>query len=57
LSDQTHKPDLQRFGVASIAVFGSVARDEAGPASDIDILVEFAGLEHPAPGAAVRQKR
>ena len=38
-----HKVDLDRLGVASLAVFGSVARDEAGPESDIDILVEFRG--------------
>jgi predicted nucleotidyltransferase len=31
----------QRFGVRSLALFGSVARDEAGPESDIDLLVEF----------------
>jgi hypothetical protein len=37
------KTGLDQFGVASLAVFGSVARDEAGPESDVDILVEFAG--------------
>jgi predicted nucleotidyltransferase len=37
------KDELDRLGVASLAVFGSVARDEAGPESDIDILVEFRG--------------
>jgi len=31
----------KRFGVKSLAVFGSVARGEAGPESDVDILVEF----------------
>lgn len=31
-----------KFGVESLALFGSVARDEAGPDSDIDVLVEFA---------------
>ena len=30
-----------RFGVRSLALFGSVARDEAGPDSDVDLLVEF----------------
>jgi uncharacterized protein len=30
-----------RYGVRSLALFGSVARDEAGPASDVDLLVEF----------------
>lgn len=31
----------QRFGVRSIALFGSVARNEAGPDSDVDVLVEL----------------
>ncbi len=31
----------QKYHVASLYVFGSVARDEARPDSDIDILVEF----------------
>jgi len=39
---QEHKAELQRMDVASMAVFGSVARDEAGPESDVDLLVEFA---------------
>lgn len=35
-------PTLEkRFGVARIAVFGSFARGNAGPDSDIDILVEI----------------
>ncbi|MBK9713413.1 MAG: nucleotidyltransferase family protein [Kouleothrix sp.] len=29
------------MGVSSLAVFGSVAREEAGAESDVDILVEF----------------
>ena len=37
------KDDLTRMGVKSMAVFGSVARDEARPDSDVDILVEFRG--------------
>jgi uncharacterized protein len=36
------KEDLkQRFGVKSLALFGSVARDEATDASDVDVLAEF----------------
>ena len=31
----------QRFGVVRLALFGSVARDEATPGSDVDLLVEF----------------
>ena len=29
------------FGVKSLTLFGSVARDEARPTSDVDLLVEF----------------
>ncbi len=31
----------QQFGVKSLALFGSVARDEATEISDVDLLVEF----------------
>ena len=33
--------DLDCFDVKSLALFGSLARDEAGPESDVDVLVEF----------------
>lgn len=33
----------ERFGVLSLSIFGSTARDEARPDSDIDVLVEFVG--------------
>lgn len=36
-----HREDIRSFGVDWLAVFGSVARNEAGPDSDVDILVEF----------------
>jgi len=36
-----HRAELERFGVKSLAFFGSVARDEAQEDSDVDILVEF----------------
>jgi uncharacterized protein len=36
-----HQEDLARLGVASLALFGSLARGQAGPESDIDLLVEF----------------
>ena len=39
-----HKPELaRRFGVTTLALFGSTARGDAGDASDIDILVSFDG--------------
>lgn len=33
----------QRFGVTSLALFGSAGRDELSSGSDVDILVEFSG--------------
>jgi uncharacterized protein len=38
---RSHRAELLDFGISSLALFGSVARDTAGPASDIDVLVEF----------------
>jgi uncharacterized protein len=39
-----HRDELRtRFGVGAIALFGSYARDEARPDSDVDVLVEFEG--------------
>jgi uncharacterized protein len=33
---------IRRLGVRRLALFGSVARNEARPDSDVDVLVEFA---------------
>jgi len=45
-----HRDELRsEFAIKSLALFGSVARDEAGPTSDVDLLVEFSrpiGLLH-----------
>jgi hypothetical protein len=39
---QVQRPALhERFGVARLTLFGSVARDEAVLGSDLDLLVEF----------------
>jgi hypothetical protein len=38
---QSHQEELQKLGVKSLNLFGSVARDRATPQSDIDILVEL----------------
>ena len=39
-----HKPVLAaRYGVGNLALFGSTVRNEAGPDSDIDILVTLPG--------------
>ena len=37
------KAEITRLGVRSLAVFGSVARGEARPDSDVDFLVDFDG--------------
>lgn len=37
-----HRDTLaQRYGVAVVAIFGSYIRGEAGPESDLDLLVEI----------------
>src|SRR5437870_5317288 len=38
---RAHESDLRRLGVAHAAVFGSVARGEAGAESDIDVMVDL----------------
>jgi len=38
----SHREELEeRFHVVSLMLFGSTARGEAGPDSDVDLLVEF----------------
>ncbi len=39
---EQHREEIRRFGVTSMRLFGSVARDEASEGSDVDILVDFA---------------
>ena len=37
-----HESELrEKYGVQSLSLFGSAARDEACPDSDVDLLVEF----------------
>ncbi|MGE5567304.1 MAG: nucleotidyltransferase family protein [Parcubacteria group bacterium] len=36
-----HEAELKQRGVAHAALFGSLARGEAGPKSDIDIMIDF----------------
>ena len=38
-----HRAQLTKLGVKSLSIFGSVARGEARPDSDVDVLVEFNG--------------
>lgn len=46
---EAHRPELERrFGVVSLDLFGSFARNQAREDSDIDLLVRFAGRTTPA---------
>ncbi len=36
------KPWLEEQGIVNVRLFGSYARDEAGPDSDVDLLVDIA---------------
>ncbi len=38
---RAHREELVRLGVVHAAVFGSVARGEAGPESDVDVLIDL----------------
>jgi predicted nucleotidyltransferase len=38
---RAHTAELRGFGVKSLRLFGSVARDDADDGSDVDLLVEF----------------
>ena len=38
---QTHKPEIEKFGIQKIGLFGSYVREQQNEESDIDILIEF----------------
>ena len=38
---RAHEADLRKLGIAHAAIFGSVARGEAGENSDIDVLIDL----------------
>ena len=43
-----HAPILAGHGVTELWVFGSVARGQVGPDSDVDLLVEFGAQARPS---------
>lgn len=43
---RAHADELRAAGIAHVSLFGSVARDEAGPDSDVDLVLE-GPLERP----------
>ena len=38
---RAHETDLRAAGIQSLALFGSVARGDADPDSDVDLAVKF----------------
>lgn len=38
---KAHKPELSKFGVSGVGLFGSYSRNEQSGESDIDILIDF----------------
>ncbi|KAA5596252.1 nucleotidyltransferase family protein [Blastochloris sulfoviridis] len=49
---RAHRRELEAMGVVGLALFGSVARGEAGPGSDIDLAVRMDRARLPASGFA-----
>ena len=40
---RAHNAEMRALGVRALSIFGSTARGEARPDSDVDVLVEFEG--------------
>jgi predicted nucleotidyltransferase len=38
---KSHRRQLKKYGIHSLSIFGSVARDQVRKNSDVDILVDF----------------
>jgi predicted nucleotidyltransferase len=38
---KSHKRQLKKFGVRSVSIFGSIARNQVRKHSDVDLLVDF----------------
>jgi predicted nucleotidyltransferase len=51
-----HRDQLVQLGVAHVALFGSIARDQADELSDVDIIVDTANGEAPGMFALARMK-
>lgn len=53
---EAHREVLTDAGARRLGIYGSVARGEAGPDSDIDILVEFENTPDLFVFAALRER-
>jgi uncharacterized protein len=42
---RAHEAEFRAAGVAALYLFGSTARDEAGPDSDVDLFMDAADVE------------
>ena len=42
------EPELRARGVTALALFGSTARNEAGPDSDVDVLIDLDMARQPS---------
>ena len=38
---RAHKPELSKYGVSNLGLFGSYSRNEQSVKSDIDLLIDF----------------
>ncbi len=57
VSMDTIRSFCERWQVGKLALFGSVLRDDFGPDSDIDVLIEFDSERTPGLFGAVRMER
>lgn len=42
-TSRAHEDELRAAGITRLSLFGSVARDQASPESDVDLIAEFDG--------------
>jgi uncharacterized protein len=38
---RAHEPELKAYGIVHLRIFGSVARGDASPLSDVDLMADF----------------
>jgi predicted nucleotidyltransferase len=43
---RAHEPELRAAGITRLSIFGSIARGDNSPESDVDLLAEFDTARH-----------